>query len=316
MNSVRILRGAALAAASLVLLAAPALAAPVSVAWSSAANATLHSRAEAMAKAFQEAVAAEALGLLPAPLAPERAALLADWLAPRSGQYVQSYSELSTSTAGEETLLSLDVKVNRPALRRVLQNLGVYYTAAAPRTFGLALSGEAAAHRADVARLEALAGLTPAEGASPQLSLEASGKVWKGHLTSAAGAWESTGQSLDEVWMDLWGRHFSRPESQAGVLDSLVLRVEGWFAPDGIRDFDAELRSFEGVESAVLDRVLLTPTGVAAVWRVRTPTPDSLRTRMEGYIPGRGLTYTLDNPAAAAAAADPPGHPEPAPAGQ
>ena len=53
MNSVRILRGAALAAASLVLLAAPALAAPVSVAWSSAANATLHSRAEAMAKAFQ-----------------------------------------------------------------------------------------------------------------------------------------------------------------------------------------------------------------------------------------------------------------------
>ncbi|MEW5773121.1 MAG: hypothetical protein AB1916_06305 [Thermodesulfobacteriota bacterium] len=308
-------RGAALLAAALSFWCAPAAAAPVAVTWSAAANATLHSRSEAMAKGFQEAVTAEALGLLPAALAPERAALLAAWLAPRAGQYVQSYSELSTTVAAEETTLALDVRVDRPALRRVLQSLGVYYTAAAPRPFGLVLSGEAAAHRAEISRLEALSGLYAAEGASPQLTLAAAGKAWTGRLASPAGETESAGESLDAVWLDLWGRHFSSPEAQAGVLDRLVLRVDGWFAPDGIRDFDAELRAFEGVESAVLDRVILTPTGASAVWRVRTPNPGSLRTRMEGYIPGRGLTYALDAPAQEAP--DQPGHPEPAlPQGQ
>lgn len=315
MNLAHRFRGAALLAAALLLGTAPAAAAPVSVAWSAAANATLHTRAEAMARGFQEAVAAEALGLLPSPLAPERAALLAEWLAPRAGQYVQSYSELSAASAGEETRLTLDVQVDRAALRRVLQRLGVYYTAAAPRPFALDLSGEAAAHRDEISRLEALSGLYVAEGANPRLVLEAAGKVWTGRLASPEGAAESTDQSLEALWLELWGRHFSRPEAQAGVLDRLVLRVEGWFAPDGIRDFDAELRSFEGVESAVLDRVVLTPTGAAAVWRVRTPNPASLRTRMEAYIPGRGLNYVLEGQAQDSP--DQPDHPEPAlPAGQ
>jgi hypothetical protein len=310
MKFARVYRGAALLAAFLFLGTVSAQAAQVSVAWSAAANATLHSRSEAMAKGFQDAVAAEALGLLPAPLAPERAALLAEWLAPRAGQYVQSYSELSNAVVGEETQLGLDVRVDRAALRRVLQNLGVYYTAAVPRPFALNLAGEAAAHSAEIVRMEALSGLSHTPGASPELTLQAIGKVWSGKLVTPAGSWESTSQSLDAVWMDLWGRHFSRPEAQAGVLDSMILRVEGWFAPDGIRDFDADLRGFEGVESAVLDRVILTPTGAAAVWRVRTPAPASLRTRMEAYISGRGLKYTLDNPAQVPP--DQPEHPEPA----
>jgi hypothetical protein len=308
-------RGAVLLAAALLLWTVPAAAAPVTVAWSTAANATLRTRSEAMAKGFQDAVATEALSLLPSPLAPERAALLAGWLAPRAGQYVQSYSELSTAAAGEETALTLDVRVDRAALRRVLQNLGVYYTTAAPRPFALSLAGEAAAHRDELSRLEALSGLYPVEGGAPHLALSVSGKVWTGRITLPEGTAESAGASLDAVWLELWGRHFSRPEAQAGVLDRLVLRVQGWFAPDGVRDFDAELRAFEGVESADLDRVLLTPTGTAAVWRVRTPNPASLRTRMEAYIPGRGLTYTLDDPAQVPP--DQPEHPEPAlPAGQ
>ncbi len=315
MKFAQLIRGAARLAAARLVWAAPAQAAQVSVAWSAASNATLHNRNEAMAKAFSDAVAAEALALLPAPLAPERAALLAEWLAPRAGQYVQSYSELSNAVVNEETQLGLEVKVDRTALRRVLQSLGVYYTAAAPKPFALNLAGEAAAHRAEVGRLESLAGLTPTEGASPQLTLQALGKVWTGKLVSPAGAWESTGQTLDAVWLDLWGHHFARPEAQAGVLDSMILRVEGWFAPDGVRDFDNDLRGFEGVETAVLDRVILTPTGTAALWRVRTPTPASLRTRMEAYISGRGLKYTLESPAQAPA--EQPGHPEPAvPAGQ
>lgn len=315
MSSVRFFRFAAVLAAIFVLWAADCPAAPVTVSWSQAANATLRTRAEAMAKGFQDAVAAEALGLLPAPLAEARAALLAEWLAPRAGQYVQSYSDLSSEVRGEETVLVLEVKVDRQAVKRVLQSLGVYYTAAAPRTFTLSLAGEAAPRQAEIARIQALSGLHDTPGAAPEMSLEVAGKVWKGRLASAGTAVESVGDSLDAVWTDLWGRHFARPEAQAGVLDHLVLRVQGWFAPDGVRDFDAELRGFEGVESAVLDRVLLTPTGTAAVWRVRTPSPGSLRTRMEGYIPGRGLSYTLDNPAQAPP--DLPATPEPAgPAGQ
>ena len=304
-------RGAVLLAAALVFCSWPVAAAPVSAAWTTSENATaavlpgaenatlLRSRSEAMAACFRDAVSAEALGLLPAPLGAERAALLAAWLAPRSGQYVQSYSELATVPTGDFTVLTLDVRVDRAALRRVLQNLGAYYTAAVSRPFSLSLQGEAAVHAEDLARLEAISGLYPAVVDVPQLTLNVTGKVWTGSLVTAAGTASAAG-TLDEVWLDLWGRHFARPENQAGVLDSLVLRVEGWFAPDGVRDFDQELRAFEGVESAVLDRVLLTPTGTAAVWRVRTPNPASLRTRMEAYIPGRGLTYTLEAPAQAA----------------
>jgi hypothetical protein len=288
---------------SALTCAAPAGAAQVSAVWSSAANATSRNRAEALDKAFHAAVAIDALALLPGPLPAERQAALADFLGPLTGDYVQGYAELGTETRGEETQLNLDVRVDKPGLKRALQRLGTYYTVAGVREFTLRLAGGGAgAALADLGRLQAASGLKARDGADPVLLLEARGAgKWNAKLSSGGQTYESIAEPLNAAWMEVWGRYFARLHSQAsaGSSSRLVLRVGGWFAPDAVQAFDKTVRSWEEVvESISLEAVLMQPTGVGGVWTVSAPNPAGLRARLDEYVAGKGLSYTLETGAA------------------
>jgi len=289
------------AALAVALAWSPASARVAEVVWTPGAEGDgPHTREQAREAAFRNAVQAEALDLLPGALSVSRQELLRLYLLPQAAGYVQSYTEAGVPQAGLDAALAvpegaavlrLDVTVNRQALRRALQRMGVYYTVRGPRDYDLALTGGGLD---EIARLQELSGLTLRRGAQPLLTLSTDGPSagWSGRLEQGAQAWVATGADLATVWFELWGQYFSGPGADAGVVDQVPLTVRGWSSTDGVKAFDAELGSWDGlVESRALTRVLLLPEGVAGVWTVRTLSPDALARKLEQTLPGRGLTW-------------------------
>lgn len=312
------------------LAAAPAAwARSVSVTWTEgAANATVRDRAGALQSAFRTAVFREAMDILPGPIDEERQSLLWDFLADRSGDWVQSYSETGRSEqpapepsrdteaapqAGPVRTVTLDVQVNRAAVKQALRRIGVYYTTAAPWPFELRLSGDAGEAWVQLGDLQRLTGLVAGEGVEPVLSLSrqaasapqgqeaakdgeeaAPSTVWSGSLLVDGNEWTAWGPDLATVWFDLWGRFFSRPEVEAGLVRTTVLVMDGWFTPDGVRAFDAVLRGWESeVEEATLVGLTATAGGMEARWLVKTLDAQTLERRLAAYAPDRGLTWRL-----------------------
>jgi hypothetical protein len=303
MNNALFLRlalGCCAVAVAVALACAPASARIVEVHWTPGAEGDAPAtREQARAAAFRDAVLAEAADLLPGALSAPRQELLRQHLLPRAADYVQSYAEAAAPEAAlaapqGATALRLDVTVNRPALRRTLQRMGVYYTVRAPRDYDLALEGEAGASLDEIARLQELSGLRVRRGVQPlvALSRDAQDGSWTGRLDQDGQSWTARGAALADVWFELLGHYFSRPGAEAGVVDQVALTVRGWSAADGVKAFDAELGSWDGlVEGRVLTRVLLLPEGVAGVWTVRTLDPEALGRRLAQTLPPRGLAW-------------------------
>ncbi|NJB66639.1 hypothetical protein GGQ74_000279 [Desulfobaculum xiamenense] len=292
--------GLALVAAAFPCVSS-AFAAEVAVSWRpDDEQSTIRGRADALGAGFVRAVHADALALLPGELSEERSALLRERLAVTARDYVQSYSELGfeESEDGEGRLktLRLDVTVNRPALKKELKRLGVFYTVRGTRPFELRLSGDASGAWAELGRLQSLTGVYARTGAEPLVSLVfGEDGLWSGTISSADESWTEVDKELDALWIRLWAHHFTRPGADAGMLTSLTLTVRGWYAADGVKGFDAELSTWEKArESAELVRVDMLPDGIAAMWKVTTLDRDALVARLDAYLPSRGLSYSFE----------------------
>lgn len=279
----------------LVLSVAAVKAAEIRVDWPEAENATeVLSHSDVIQAGFVKAVNQEALDLLPGTIPPPRAALLGAYLAPRSGDYILSYSEIGVRRDPTRTMV-LDVAVNRPALKQALKRLGVYYTVTEPQPFDLRLSGGAQAFWEELGRLTLLSGLEIEDGSEPRLLLElGENATLTGTLTAGDRSWSAKSTEMEPLWVELWGKWFTRPEAEAGVFQESILTVTGWFASDGVRAFDQLIASWEqDVESAVLTEVRMLPDGITAKWRVRTLDRRALEERLNEFLPERGLSFEL-----------------------
>jgi hypothetical protein len=280
-----------------VLSVAAVKAAEVRVDWPDAENATeVLSHSDVVQAGFVKAVNQEALAILPGEITPARTKLLANYLAPRAGGYILSYSEIGVDPAPTRTLV-LDVTVNRPALKQSLKRLGVFYTVDRPQPFDLRLSGGAQAFWEDIGRLTMLSGLEVEDGADPKLSLSlGEDETLTGTLTSGERTWTAQSTEMEPLWVDLWSKWFTRPEAEEGVFRESRLVVTGWFSPDGVRAFDKLLATWEQeVESTELADVQMLPDGITARWKVRTLDRALLEDRLSEYLPGRGLSYVLED---------------------
>ena len=239
--------------------------------------------------------------------APESDPAAQNATAARPGQYQTLMPQPEPGTP-QERLLRLDVTVNRAALKKVLKGMGVYYTTSGTRSFDLALSGDASGAWEELGRLQALSGLTVSRGAEPQLELSTEWVTpepdkkdkkepepvltWTGRLSMEGDVWTASDVDLSKVWFTLWGRFFSRPGAEAGVVEQVPLAVTGWYAADGVRAFDKELASWDGlVEGETLLRVVMLPDGIGGVWTVRTLDRDALAESLRAVLPGRGLSW-------------------------
>ncbi len=252
--------------------------------------------AKAQAEAFAQGIAAEAQSLLPSPLDPERAAALAEVLRPRAADFVMGYSEISRQETPEMLTLSMEVKANRPELKRHLERLGLYAGLAGRRPVRLAVGG--AARPEDLARLQALgsvAGLANVPGSSISLRfLAGADHVWSGVLDDGSERVEEHNPNLDVVFMRLLGRMLAREPAPAATGEKLVLSVWGWSAPDGARDFDRTLHSWnKAAADTVLSTLTVRSEGVAASWELSGAHREALEGLLPDYLGPRGLSYNL-----------------------
>lgn len=254
-------------------------------------------RQKAQEQGFAQAVADTAAELSPCPLDETRRASLAALFGPRAGRYVQGYTELSSRHTPEGFELSLGVEVNRRQLRDDLAGLGLAATCNRPLAIGLApgagLTPEDTAALTDMVRLT---GMTPTPGARPELLVSrVSADLLRGELHSDAGAWAANAADMGGLWLALWPRYFaqSRPTAAASG-GGVLLTVSGWFVPDGALEFDREISGWDAlVARAQLLDLQMRSEGVTAHWDLAVRDPAGLKARLEDYLAGRGLTYTL-----------------------
>lgn len=252
----------------------------------------------ALQAAFTRAVYDEALTILPGELQPLRRELLYDFLSKRSARYVQGYSDVAYEPTPNGARIYARVTVNRNDLRKILQNIGVFYTVDAflPYTLsvgqGLGLVGE------EITRLQFLSGMSSIYGAKPKLSLEHTAQgVWVGHLESDSGQWSSRSKDLETVWLTLWGNHFSRSGLAARGSKALSVQISGWKTPEGIQAFDEEIKKWDRLVSATeLVDVALEPGGLTARWQILTDKVDDTKQALTGRVAELGLTVLLQAP--------------------
>lgn len=252
-------------------------------------------RAKARESGFAQAVFREALKLLPAEPGPDQQARLQEYLTGRALQYVTGYQELGSAQDPAGLRLSMNVEVNRTALRDFLRRCGAYYTVGHPQVFDLLAAAPLTADQdRQLSDLALLGGLARQAGAQPEFVLERGpGALWKGTLRSATAQVSDLDADLSSLWLKLWGRWFAiQSASVAG--GGMILTVSGWFSPDGAAEFHRVLRSWDNaVQEAQLLELDLQTSGVTGIWRVRVLDAAALDGLLKGYLPSRGLSQTL-----------------------
>lgn len=257
----------------------------------------MESKDETLKRGFAQAVTQEALDLLPGDISETRTFLLHEFLGRDAGDFILSYSELGSAGSGDSLRYLLDVSVNRKALKRRLQEMGVYYSVNDTRLFDLTLSHADPDTWETLIRLETLSGLEYQSEAMPRLVLEKSEDekpVWRGILETEKTTYTGENKELADLWFDLWGNWFLEGEQADSVVETAELIVEGWYTPDGVHAFDRTLKQWDGrVEGAELKRMTMTQVGLTAVWGVKVLDKNRLEETLDAYIPSRGLKYSL-----------------------
>jgi len=259
---------------------------------------TMEQRQKAMNLAFAQAVVNESLKMLPGSLAEERQALLKLYYLDRAGNYVQGYRQISATPRDGGLSLTMDVTVNRRALRDSLKKLGVYYTVSQPVSASFHTQGNLDQQGIDELKsLMELSGIERGLDVLPEFHLQREGeKLWRGTLVMDGLQWTAVKKDVPEVWFDLWGRYFETRAKQDDSSSFTQLRVNGWFTPDGVHDFDRVLQSWDSaVQEVRLVEMEMLPSGVAAVWKLRVVNLALLRSRLDAFLPDRGLSYGVSS---------------------
>ncbi len=255
-------------------------------------------RGSARSAGFVQGVVQEADALLPAPMSPERKTLFAARIADRTRDLVLSYKELQVAEQAEPHALTmeLNLRVNTPVLKKILKDLGMFYTSRTPVACSLTLTGLRSEDWQLLEDLQTLTGVKVIMGggqepAVPRMQLRKLAEDrWQGSLTAPGGSFSGESRTLDGVWSDLWQQYFALPGVIAGVFSSVTFEVTGWYVTDGPEYFEDILQSWDKVvEQADLVSLKMTSENLGGVWSVQTLDPPSLRTRLEGFLAGRGL---------------------------
>jgi hypothetical protein len=256
-------------------------------------------RAEARDKAFVRAIVQESLSMLQEDILPGRVQVLRDHFEESPRRFVQRFSEKNVKETPTGLTMSVDVTLNRKTLKKELQRIGVFYTADAPRAYSLDLSGGTAEDLEKLGRLQILTGVFVQSGVSPELTLEhGQDGLWKGWLSGNENLIMESSRNLDQVWFNLWSRHFS----QGGAVDSLVsdvlLQAAGWESAEAARSFGESLKQWDkAVDSSWLLQISMDPDHVTAVWRIKTSRRQDLDVLLEESLSLRGISYRYRNPA-------------------
>ncbi len=264
-------------------------------------------RREAVTEAFAQALFAEATRIIPGTLPAARAELVKESFGKYYEDYISGYKDMDVSIAEDGVSVSIDVNVNRKNLQTALKKMGLFSTSEVPAQINVSngkytLSKELQQEQDDnIKSLSILYGLSESSGADsngtvPVISIRhASSKRWSGDLQSPQGKWFASGADLESVWRELWGKYFGSENIDELTNPKAVLVVNGWFNPDGVREFGRKLKTWDSaVQEVNLLDVEMSPTTVSASWSLEISDQWVLRGYLNDYLPPRGLTFSLE----------------------
>ena len=261
----------------------------------------LDARREARELAFVQACLNQAGSLLSQPLNQDRQEALRGYLAPMTGQLVQGYTDLDFQESNGIVTLQTRVNINEPELKRMLKELGIFYTAGRSLPYTLLTSGFTVQDLEKVLTLQLLTGLDPRSGADLTLQLEKLGdNHWRAVLGGEDLSFAVESLNLETAWKQVWGRYFSGDTARTPLSRRMVLTVRGWTTTEGLRAFDHLLGGWQKVlDEAQLLEVSLEPDTTAGSWLVTTLDPAGLKQRVAEFAGNRALTFSIEEPGAA-----------------
>ena len=254
-------------------------------------------RAQAQAEGFAQAVAEEAQVMLAGGLNEERAALLKEYYVDHAKPYIQGY-KIQSSQAFEDGLsLTMDVLVDRRALREGLTEMGLFATTKTLQPASVTWPQNITeADLLALRRLVILTGLDLVEGASPALVLEYGSEkgTYKARLQNEGQEWLGVNKDLASAWFSVWKNWFTRPKATNSMDGGQYLIISGWFTPDGALEFDRVLQGWDtAVQQSELVSLDMQSTGVGATWKVNVLNRGRLDMLLNSFLPQRGLTFHL-----------------------
>lgn len=255
-------------------------------------------RSRAIDKAFSQAILSEALRMIPNDLTPGRADALQTWLGDRKDTFVTGYRDRNVSQEENGVSVSLNVDVNRKDLREYLKKIGVYYTSSnrVEANVTSPFTEDQTDDLADLNNLLLVFGIIKTDSLSDvSVTISNSGKNFIGNLSTSSGRkFKSYGNSLEIVWSKLWENYFKTVHLDSDLSNKTTLEVSGWFSPDGVRDFDRVLKSWDAaVQEVKLGGLEMKPTAVSAIWTLDVGDQWLLKSYLNDYLPQRGLNYTI-----------------------
>jgi hypothetical protein len=269
------------------------------VVWPMAAGEQLFEvKGKALEQGFADAAVLASMEILPGSLSEKQQALLREYLAPRTREFVLSYAELSHEQTWTELTLTLDVRINRQVLKNLLQEIGLFYTSAEPWPYSLTLSGGLPGDFLAVDDLQALTGLVIRHNADPALSLHRDGAdVWRGELSTGGRVITEVHQDLRSLWSRIWRQYFNLPEVQARVMSTAVLFTEGWGSVREAAAFDVELNGWDRlVERAQLTEIDIGADAVTGRWVLTVRSSELLMESLKNRLAEQGIRYSFRFP--------------------
>ncbi len=261
----------------------------------------LDARREARELAFVQACLNQAGSLLSQPLDQDRQEALREYLDPMTDQLVQGYTDLDFQESNGTVTLQTRVNINEPELKRMLKELGIFYTAGKSLPYTLLTSGFTVQDLEKVLTLQLLTGLDPRSGADLTLELEKLGdNHWRAFLEGDEISFAVESLNLETAWKQAWARYFSGGSTRSPLSRHMVLTVSGWTTTEGLRAFDQLLGGWQRVlDEAQLLKVSLEPDTMAGSWLVTTLDLAGFRQRVAEFAGNRALTFSIEETGAA-----------------
>lgn len=273
-------------------------------------------KALALKTAFGQAVYQEALDLLPRALPSDRRMILKSYLAERADHFVYGYEELSEQSGITGLSLTADVMVNRQALRDCLEGLGLLSFRTKPAPVRLEMVAVPSGDSGRIQSLLRLSNMEQSEANGPLLRLEfvpAGASIlgpgnrtqsvkepfWKASLVTSNALWAATSPDLSTLWSKTAGAFMSTLGNVAGSLSEKQLVMQGWYASDGVQEFDRLLREWLSlIQDSQLQSLSMRPEGIKAVWSIKILDPVGLYAKLDSYVASRSLSYKVVEPEA------------------
>lgn len=265
-------------------------------------------RDEAVSQAFAQALFSEAMRMIPGSLSPERSEALKEAFGQRYEEYIAGYKDMDVKQSEDGVSVRIDVNVNRKSLRDALKKMGMFVSAGQMIPSNILVSNEKYSLNDEQQaeqneKINSLIALYAIQNATVSGDVEkvvefsvrhASKKRWNGEFKSTHGKWFASGTSMEKVWRNLWERYYGSQDTQALMNPKAVLVVNGWFNPEGVREFARKLKSWDSaVQEVQLLDVEMKPTAVSASWSLEVSDQWVLRSYLNDYLPPRGLTFNL-----------------------